>query len=1614
MAGINYEITGDNSNFLQKMQQVRSSMSQTTQTITREGASIDNMFSKLAQSAAAFGAGFSAVSFAKQVAMTRGEFQKLEASFTTLLGSKEKSDEMMADMMRLAATTPFDLKGVADGAKQLLSYGTASKDVEDTLRRLGDIAAGLDIQLGDLTYLYGTTMTQGRLNTADLNQFTGRGIPMIQELAKQFGVAEGEVKKLVEEGKVGFPEVQKVIMSLTNEGGKFGGLMEAQSKTISGQIANIEDAIDSMFNNIGKQNEGLISDVLSGVGYLVENYEAVGKAIAEIAVAYGTIKAVYASYVALQKVGIKTELQGYESLLSATQDYGDEQVNQLARSGKINAEQATRLAQLKAEAKARLESAQASARAAQIEYQSAIQANITARERVASAQATLAVERQRLASAQASGNQEAILTAQRRVNTAETNLNTASQQANTTQRNLSSAATARQTTQTQVNTIQQRLNTISMTSGSKALQLFTVAQRTLGKVMQATGLSMLANPYILATAAIVGAGYALYKFITYETEAEKSTRRLTDAQLEAQVKIDDETKALEELCEGIDKANKGTDEYAETKEDIISKYAKYHENLAEEYDALVEQGKIYDVLAEKVAKYYNIKAAKQAYASEMEEVEKRRIEEIKDLYSEVEGDETAMADYKSVMEAINKGQLSLSDNNNLQSNDQTILQAANRIGTNDVIDILEAMRDKESLAKRVQDIFQVTNEELTKQVEAEAEKKYEAPDNRKNKADTEKAIKEQEAYYKKLQKLRQENGFVDKGGKQERVSDAMLESEKKNLDALIKSWEQMTGLKWDTSKKVKKEVDDIIKETERLSEAFSKQAHDNEKNSADAITNQYEKAIAQANLEYNLQKAELDKLAKEASENNKKRMSAGRLSSADVTTDTNGNVLTNDQNSILLTAYQNLEEGKTKAFKTATEEREQYYLSITDKYEAQRYEVRKKYQDMQDDLAGRKSRTTDTAEIASIDKAQTQIDSNLQNELFKIDFSEFQGSELYQKAFADLDRVGMGTLDQINAKLQEMEAQIPETMDPADIKAFQDAIRAVNDELISRNPLGAWVDSMERIKEARQEQEEAKKEIEASNTEVSDAKKDLKRATTDEQRAKATQKLTKATERQQKAVKKLEKADDKEAEAQDDANQARTEANSLMSEAEDVLGLIAEQSSGTTKQIITGIQTIFQVGQFGMQAMEMSAKVTAEGVKTVEKASVILAIIGAAIQLAMKVASLFSGKSSKDAYEESKATYEAYMDILDKVIDKQIELAESATATAGKSALSVAQDYYREALQLVEEQNEATRKIAQENLKARSRNAHSQGYRTFKENMTDEGFNQAWQKLQEAQLSQWASAYDFEKWLGMGGRIFSEMSDAQISALASSAEFMAHLDGDTRDYINSIAESTQKLKDIEMQSIEQTIGYSFDDLYEDWKDTISDMSGEGDTFAMTFGEKLRDAIIEAELQNTFRAQLDELANRQNRLMQGSSSDITPAEYESLLKDAKEIDEQIEAKRNELKEKYGFKDEASSEDQEATYGGFETMSEETGTELSGRFSAMQILQSEQLEVQQSALEVMTNVHSLLSVNNTAISEIRDMQILAVTHLSDMLNLHRRTFEEWGRRFENIETYTKNLE
>lgn len=271
----------------------------------REGGMIDDALTKIAAGVAGAFAVDKIKDFVMEVVNVRGQFQQLEVAFKTMLGSGEKASKLMNQLVRTAATTPFDLQSVAQGAKQLLAYGTAAEDVNDTLIKLGDIAAGLSLPLGDLVYLYGTTVTQGRMFTQDMRQFMGRGIPMAEEIAKVMGVAEQEVAGLVTAGKVTADVFKKAIDGMAAEGGKFGGLMEAQSKTITGQISNIEDAVAMMFNKMGQQSEGVINTALSGVSYLVENYQEVGRQIGALVTAYGAYKAALITLTAIQRVNME-------------------------------------------------------------------------------------------------------------------------------------------------------------------------------------------------------------------------------------------------------------------------------------------------------------------------------------------------------------------------------------------------------------------------------------------------------------------------------------------------------------------------------------------------------------------------------------------------------------------------------------------------------------------------------------------------------------------------------------------------------------------------------------------------------------------------------------------------------------------------------------------------------------------------------------------------------------------------------------------------------------------------------------------------------------------------------------------------------------------------------------------------------------------------------------------------------------------------------------------------------------------------------------------------------------------------------------------------------------
>lgn len=225
------------------------------------------------------------------IVQVRGQFQQLEIAFETMLGSKSKAHELMQQMEETAAKTPFDLDGVANGAKQLLAYGESADKVNDTLVRLGNIASGLSLPLNDIVYLYGTTMVQGRLYAADVRQFTGRGIPLVKELAKMYGVTADEINNMVSAGKIGFPDVQKVLNKLTDEGGQFYNLMEKQSKSLTGMISNLGDTWDQVQDHLGEQNQDLFAGAINAAWYFLEHLEEILKMVKAVAIAYGSYRA---------------------------------------------------------------------------------------------------------------------------------------------------------------------------------------------------------------------------------------------------------------------------------------------------------------------------------------------------------------------------------------------------------------------------------------------------------------------------------------------------------------------------------------------------------------------------------------------------------------------------------------------------------------------------------------------------------------------------------------------------------------------------------------------------------------------------------------------------------------------------------------------------------------------------------------------------------------------------------------------------------------------------------------------------------------------------------------------------------------------------------------------------------------------------------------------------------------------------------------------------------------------------------------------------------------------------------------------------------------------------
>jgi tape measure domain-containing protein len=235
--------------------------------LTGFGSTVVSTGAKLGKLAIGFGAiaaPIAGATLAFKAFTAAADLESTQIALRTLVGDVELADATLQKVRRLAASTPFQFPELANSTRKLIAFEESAQTVPTTLRRIGDVAAGVQAPIEELAELYGKARVQGTLYAEDINQLMERGIPILQQVAKVLGVNASEVKKLASEGKITFPLLEQSFINLTSEGGKFFQMMKAQSATTNGLMSTLKDSANEIFLVIGQPLNDAFKPVLTG------------------------------------------------------------------------------------------------------------------------------------------------------------------------------------------------------------------------------------------------------------------------------------------------------------------------------------------------------------------------------------------------------------------------------------------------------------------------------------------------------------------------------------------------------------------------------------------------------------------------------------------------------------------------------------------------------------------------------------------------------------------------------------------------------------------------------------------------------------------------------------------------------------------------------------------------------------------------------------------------------------------------------------------------------------------------------------------------------------------------------------------------------------------------------------------------------------------------------------------------------------------------------------------------------------------------------------------------------------------------------------------------------
>lgn len=234
--------------------------------------------------------------FVKSLMDVRGQYELLERSIGAVLNDFEKGSQIFREQQTLALKSPFTVIDLASTTKMLAAYNFEAEELVDVSKRIADISAALGVPMERLTYNLGQIRAQTVLTARDARDFANAGLSITSELAKMYTeqeqriVSVGDVMDRVSNKMVSFTDVMKVLNRYTDEGGMFYDFQAKQAETLAGQLSNLTDAYDFMLNEIGKENQGMLTGSISLVRSLFENWRSVANILTVVATALGVYK----------------------------------------------------------------------------------------------------------------------------------------------------------------------------------------------------------------------------------------------------------------------------------------------------------------------------------------------------------------------------------------------------------------------------------------------------------------------------------------------------------------------------------------------------------------------------------------------------------------------------------------------------------------------------------------------------------------------------------------------------------------------------------------------------------------------------------------------------------------------------------------------------------------------------------------------------------------------------------------------------------------------------------------------------------------------------------------------------------------------------------------------------------------------------------------------------------------------------------------------------------------------------------------------------------------------------------------------------------------------------